>query len=673
MSQTSRKNASFIVIFEQMITEGPTGLVKVFDALDMKLDNPSVQSVHKFLRSAGVDERTSKKISAGYIAYKEGKGSKEKIAAMLMESLDEKFRPGQPSHFNSLLDKWAKKNNVKFKWDIQRKGNSKESTSSFRLDLNYDGYMNLSDDARLELNTLMRQFGVDFKYSGSNWTSTIAEVVSDDCEEDEVDEITTNANVQGYNSPGAFSRDDEDAKKRQANLTKIAHGTLAKSINEAKDEKTKVAALLIKYGNNPNDVKKMVDKHWKYVSSVYPDSPVSKKAEIIRTIYESINEGVSFKQLSTNPSNTTAHGGMQHFSKINGKDYVWNYVEVKDGKYVVVKGPTDTIAVSTMAGKKLKAAKLVKESINEGKFYLTYKDSVWAGHRGRYGFFSPKALKKSEYELFDSEADAEKVISNIIKQSGPKVDRRRDRSNFNIVKMNESKGCGCGCGCDGKKKLNENIYGEDGYEKWAEEIKKGIKAPYVNVYVSTLGGKERASIMFTVGMDSKDNWPNNILENSRYGKFHLGYDGVLEMHSARYGKVSKFRKTRVKSVKDVITKIDKWMKESNSINEATDSNDYMGKALSSSVIKKVKEATHWNDHNEARVLLSKEVAKALKDSTLNQKGIAALVKEYERIQKAHEGLKYMSPPLLNRRLEMDSILYGLLNHIPNGKDAKKAL
>ena len=47
--------------------------------------------------------------------------------------------------------------------------------------------------------------------------------------------------------------------------------------------KEKVTARLIKYGNNPIEVKKMVDKHFEYASRAYKS--VSEISQCIRVIY----------------------------------------------------------------------------------------------------------------------------------------------------------------------------------------------------------------------------------------------------------------------------------------------------------------------------------------------------------------------------------------------------
>jgi hypothetical protein len=49
--------------------------------------------------------------------------------------------------------------------------------------------------------------------------------------------------------------------------------------------KESVTKLLLKYGNNPDDVKKMVDTAFADAIRMYPDATSSKIAEVIRTIY----------------------------------------------------------------------------------------------------------------------------------------------------------------------------------------------------------------------------------------------------------------------------------------------------------------------------------------------------------------------------------------------------
>jgi hypothetical protein len=87
-------------------------------------------------------------------------------------SVNEKFREGDASHFDSLLKKWSEKYDVKYEWKFKTvKG---KTQSYFRLDLNYDKYIELPNEAKYELNELTRQFGVDFEYKNQNWTPVIS-------------------------------------------------------------------------------------------------------------------------------------------------------------------------------------------------------------------------------------------------------------------------------------------------------------------------------------------------------------------------------------------------------------------------------------------------------------------------------------------------------------------
>ena len=59
---------------------------------------------------------------------------------------------------------------------------------------------------------------------------------------------------------------------------------------------------------------------------------------------------------------SSMHGGMQIVSDIDGKEYVWNYVTDKSGKWEVTREKDATaIAVSKMAGKNLRKAKIIKK------------------------------------------------------------------------------------------------------------------------------------------------------------------------------------------------------------------------------------------------------------------------------------------------------------------------
>lgn len=83
---------------------------------------------------------------------------------------------------------------------------------------------------------------------------------------------------------------------------------------------------------------------------------------------------------------------------------------------------------------------------------------------------------------------------------------------------------------------------------------------YVSGYVSTLGGSHRPSVLLTISLDSKEDWPHGILNNSRYAKFMIDYDGTMEMLS-HHG-VAKFRKARVSDAGQVVQKLVRWVEKS---------------------------------------------------------------------------------------------------------------
>ena len=88
-------------------------------------------------------------------------------------------------------------------------------------------------------------------------------------------------------------------------------------------------------------------------------------------------------------------------------------------------------------------------------------------------------------------------------------------------------------------------------------IKSGVKAPVVSIQASSLGGPENISIMIAIGLDPKESWANGIFENSRYIRLHLYKNGVLESFVNTTG--AKFRKTRAKSVDDVVAKLNAYV------------------------------------------------------------------------------------------------------------------
>lgn len=94
-----------------------------------------------------------------------------------------------------------------------------------------------------------------------------------------------------------------------------------------------------------------------------------------------------------------------------------------------------------------------------------------------------------------------------------------------------------------------------------EHFKSSIKAPFVRCSISTLGGKEQASLMIVISLDSRENWAYGIIENSKHSHFHWEHTGVLEQFSKDYKIEIKFRKTKAEKLDQVIEKINKYIEK----------------------------------------------------------------------------------------------------------------
>ena len=94
-------------------------------------------------------------------------------------------------------------------------------------------------------------------------------------------------------------------------------------------------------------------------------------------------------------------------------------------------------------------------------------------------------------------------------------------------------------------------------KKWMDELEKGIKTAVVQIGKSAIGGD---SIMIRISLDPEKDWNNKIYQNSRFSQFHLDRDGSLEQFSKRHN-LSKFRKTKVKTAKAAVDKINTWIKK----------------------------------------------------------------------------------------------------------------
>ena len=96
-------------------------------------------------------------------------------------------------------------------------------------------------------------------------------------------------------------------------------------------------------------------------------------------------------------------------------------------------------------------------------------------------------------------------------------------------------------------------------DKWTTEIYKGIDAGWKSVGKSTLGGDENVAILIKVTVEPEKDWPNKILQNARFGMIRIATNGTMEMFASDR-RVKNMRKTKIKSAKDVVNKINTWLK-----------------------------------------------------------------------------------------------------------------
>lgn len=107
----------------------------------------------------------------------------------------------------------------------------------------------------------------------------------------------------------------------------------------------------------------------------------------------------------------------------------------------------------------------------------------------------------------------------------------------------------------------EPIFNITNVKDVCKQLQKGIKAPFVNIRYSELGGAENVSILMVISLDEKSTWLNNILENSRYFRMSLNQPNILEQFVKNYTITKNFRKSRPKNIKMVIDKINAYIKQ----------------------------------------------------------------------------------------------------------------
>ncbi len=112
-----------------------------------------------------------------------------------------------------------------------------------------------------------------------------------------------------------------------------------------------------------------------------------------------------------------------------------------------------------------------------------------------------------------------------------------------------------------KEFMTEALYFDmSDIEDWKKEIEKGIKAPVVHIQISTLGGEENVSMLVKFSVDKEASKGGTSWFNSRFANLSIERDGTMEMSQASSKfKTKKLRKSKIKSAKDVVKKINDWI------------------------------------------------------------------------------------------------------------------
>jgi len=103
----------------------------------------------------------------------------------------------------------------------------------------------------------------------------------------------------------------------------------------------------------------------------------------------------------------------------------------------------------------------------------------------------------------------------------------------------------------------KSLFNVETAQSIVDRIKTEINCPFVSATISTLGGKDNVSILVAISLDPKENWTNNIFENSRYRRFDIYNNGKIKNFTS--SKLSYIRKCTAKSVDDLLTRLNKAM------------------------------------------------------------------------------------------------------------------
>jgi len=178
--------------------------------------------------------------------------------------------------------------------------------------------------------------------------------------------------------------------------------------------------------------------------------------------------------------------------------------------------------------------------------------------KNKYGKTSASEFLVEEVEI-DEKRKAAKDVGMECQECGKRFRSKNPR--YGVTKCPKCKSTDIDVSFGEEVEIDEGtVLDVKDTDKWIKEIEKGIDAPWIQVRKSTLGGDENVAIMIKLSLDAEKDWNNKILHNSRYAMISLGANGNLEMF-AKGRQMKNMRKTKIKSAKDAIGKINTWIKK----------------------------------------------------------------------------------------------------------------
>ena len=178
--------------------------------------------------------------------------------------------------------------------------------------------------------------------------------------------------------------------------------------------------------------------------------------------------------------------------------------------------------------------------------------------KNKYGKTSASEFLVEEVEI-DEKRKAAKDVGMECQECGKRFRSKNPR--YGVTKCPKCKSTDIDVSFGEEVEIDEGtVLDVSDVDKWIKEIEKGIDAPWIQVRKSTLGGDENVAIMIKLSLDAEKDWNNKILHNSRYAMIRFGVDGEMEMFAKGRG-IKNMRKTKFKTAKDAISKINVWIKK----------------------------------------------------------------------------------------------------------------